>query len=103
MPAPSLLTNSRNTGFAFVGGRPGMISAATGAMALLMVTLVKEHGLEYLLAATLLTGLLQIGAGYLKLGGLINEIRILVHKISNEFIVVVAIAFADGLPSISNA
>ncbi|MDG0991426.1 MAG: SulP family inorganic anion transporter, partial [Luminiphilus sp.] len=37
---------------AFVGGRPGMISAATGAMALVMVTLVKEHGLEYLLAAT---------------------------------------------------
>ncbi len=47
---------------AFVGGRPGMISAATGAMALLMVTLVKTHGLEYLLAATLLTGVLQIGA-----------------------------------------
>ena len=45
---------------AFVGGRPGMISAATGAMALLMVTLVKEHGLEYLLAATLLTGVFQI-------------------------------------------
>jgi SulP family sulfate permease len=40
---------------AFVGGRPGMISAATGAMALLMVTLVKDHGLQYLLAATLLT------------------------------------------------
>ncbi len=44
----------------FVGGRPGMISAATGAMALLMVTLVKEHGLQYLLAATLLTGVIQI-------------------------------------------
>ena len=44
---------------AFVGGRPGMISAATGAMALLMVTLVKTHGLQYLLAATLLTGMLQ--------------------------------------------
>lgn len=43
---------------AFVGGRAGMISAATGAMALLMVTLVKEHGLQYLFAATLLTGLL---------------------------------------------
>lgn len=57
---------------AFVGGRPGMISAATGAMALLMVTLVKEHGLEYLLAATLLTGVLQIGAGYLKLGSLMR-------------------------------
>ncbi|MCW8935572.1 MAG: SulP family inorganic anion transporter [Gammaproteobacteria bacterium] len=57
---------------AFVGGRPGMISAATGAMALLMVLLVKEHGLEYLLAATLLTGILQIGAGYLKLGSLMR-------------------------------
>jgi len=53
---------------AFVGGRAGMISAATGAMALLMVTLVKEHGLEYLLAATLLTGVLQLVVGYLKLG-----------------------------------
>lgn len=57
---------------AFVGGRPGMISAATGAMALLMVTLVKEHGLQYLLAATLLTGLLQIVMGYLKLGSLMS-------------------------------
>ena len=57
---------------AFVGGRPGMISAATGAMALLMVTLVKNHGLEYLLAATLLTGALQIIAGYLKLGSLMS-------------------------------
>lgn len=57
---------------AFVGGRPGMISAATGAMALLMVTLVKQHGLEYLLAATLLTGVLQIVMGYLKLGSLMS-------------------------------
>jgi SulP family sulfate permease len=48
---------------AFAGGRPGMISAATGAMALVMVTLVKEHGLQYLLAATILTGVLQILAG----------------------------------------
>ena len=43
---------------AFTGGRPGMISAATGAMALLMVTLVREHGLEYLLAASVLCGVL---------------------------------------------
>jgi sulfate permease, SulP family len=57
---------------AFVGGRPGMISAATGAMALLMVTLVKEHGIQYLFAATLLTGLLQIGGGLLKLGDLMR-------------------------------
>jgi len=59
---------------AFTGGRPGMISAATAAMALLMVTLVKEHGLEYLLAATLLTGLLQIIAGYLRVGQLMRFI-----------------------------
>ncbi|WP_417614511.1 SulP family inorganic anion transporter [Oceanisphaera sp.] len=57
---------------AFAGGRPGMISAATGAMALLMVTLVKEHGLQYLLAATLLCGVLQIIAGYLRLGELMR-------------------------------
>lgn len=57
---------------AFVGGRAGMISAATGAMALLMVTLVKEHGLQYLLAATILTGVLQIAAGYLKIGSMMS-------------------------------
>lgn len=56
----------------FFGGRPGMISAATGAMALLMVTLVRDHGLEYLLAATLLTGVIQIIFGYLKLGSLMR-------------------------------
>ena len=56
----------------FVGGRPGMISAATGAMALLMVTLVKDHGLEYLLAASLLCGFIQIAAGFLKLGDLMR-------------------------------
>ncbi|TJZ92831.1 SulP family inorganic anion transporter [Paracoccus gahaiensis] len=53
---------------AFVGGRPGMISAATAATAVLMITLVRDHGLEYLLAATVLAGLIQIGAGLLKLG-----------------------------------
>ncbi len=57
---------------AFVGGRSGMISAATGAMALLMVLLVKEHGLQYLFAATLVTGIIQIGAGFLKLGNLMR-------------------------------
>ena len=53
---------------AITGGRPGMISAATAATAVVMVSLVKEHGLQYLLAATVLTGLLQIGAGFLRLG-----------------------------------
>jgi len=53
---------------AFTGGRPGMVSAATAATAVLMITLVRDHGLEYLLAATVLAGLLQIGAGLLDLG-----------------------------------
>ena len=57
---------------AILGGRPAMISAATGAMALVMVDLVRQHGLDYLLAATLLTGLLQIVAGYLRLGDLMR-------------------------------
>ncbi|OLS37051.1 sodium-independent anion transporter [Alkalihalophilus pseudofirmus] len=52
---------------AFVGGRPGMISGATGAMALLMITLIADHGLQYLLAATVLTGILQILFGVFKL------------------------------------
>jgi SulP family sulfate permease len=57
---------------AFVGGRPGMISAATAATAVLMVTLVRDHGLSYLFAATILMGLIQIAAGLLKLGRLMT-------------------------------
>lgn len=57
---------------AFMGGRPAMISAATGAMALVMVTLVKEHGLNYLFAATILTGIIQIVAGQFKLAKLMR-------------------------------
>ena len=53
---------------AFAGGRPGMISAATAATAVLMVTLVREHGLQYLLAATVLAGVIQIIAGIVRLG-----------------------------------
>jgi sulfate permease, SulP family len=53
---------------AFAGGRPGLISAAAGAMALVMVTLVKEYGLEYVFAVTVLTGILQVIFGWLKLG-----------------------------------
>ena len=53
---------------AFTGGRPGMISAATAATAVLMVTLVKEYGLQYLLAATVLAGVIQIAMGLLRLG-----------------------------------
>jgi sulfate permease, SulP family len=75
---------------AFVGGRPAMISAATGAMALLMVGLVKQHGLEYLFAASILTGIFQVVVGLLKLGryikfvsrsvmtGFVNSLAILI-------------------------
>lgn len=52
----------------FMGGRPAMISAATGAMALVMIDLVRDHGLNYLFAATILTGLLQVVFGYKKMG-----------------------------------
>ncbi|OOE43321.1 sodium-independent anion transporter [Salinivibrio kushneri] len=83
---------------AFVGGRPGMISAATGAMALLMVTLVKEHGLEYLLAATVLTGILQIAAGYLKLG---NLMRFVSRSVVTGFVNALAILiFMAQLPEL---
>lgn len=83
-----------------VGGRPGMISAATGAMALLMVTLVKEHGLEYLLAATLLTGVFQIFAGYLKLGSLM---RFVSRSVVTGFVNALAILiFMAQLPELTN-
>lgn len=85
---------------AFVGGRPGMISAATGAMALLMVTLVKEHGLEYLLAATLLTGVLQIVMGILKLGDLM---RFVSRSVVTGFVNALAILiFMAQLPELTN-
>jgi SulP family sulfate permease len=56
----------------FAGGRPAMISAATAATAVLMGTLVREHGLDYLLTATLLAGVLQILAGYARVGYLMK-------------------------------
>ncbi len=85
---------------AFLGGRPAMISAATGAMALLMVTLVKEHGLQYLLAATLLTGLLQIIAGYLQLGSLM---RFVSRSVVTGFVNALAILiFMAQLPELTN-
>jgi len=59
---------------AIFGGRPGMISGATGAMAVVMVSLVADHGVEYLFAAVVLTGLLQISAGILRLGKYIRMV-----------------------------
>lgn len=85
---------------AFVGGRPGQISAATGAMALLMVLLVRDHGLQYLLAATLLTGVLQIAFGLLKLGSLM---RFVSHSVVTGFVNALAILiFLAQLPELTN-
>lgn len=85
---------------AFIGGRPGMISAATGAMALLMVTLVKDHGLQYLLAASLLTGILQIAMGYLKLGSLMSFVS---RSVVTGFVNALAILiFMAQLPELTN-
>ncbi|RMR17102.1 Sulfate transporter/antisigma-factor antagonist STAS:sulfate transporter [Pseudomonas amygdali pv. ulmi] len=86
---------------AFVGGRPAMISAATGAMALLMVNLVKEHGLQYLLAATLLCGVLQIIAGYLRLGELMLFVS---RSVVTGFVNALAILiFMAQLPELTHA
>jgi len=85
---------------AITGGRPGMISAATGAMALLMVTLVKTYGLQYLLAATMLTGVLQIFMGYLKLGSLMSFVS---RSVVTGFVNALAILiFMAQLPELTN-
>lgn len=86
---------------AFVGGRPGMISAATGAMALLMVTLVKEHGLQYLLMATLLTGVIQIIAGVARVG---TVMRFVSRSVITGFVNALAILiFMAQLPEFKGA
>jgi SulP family sulfate permease len=85
---------------ALFGGRPGMISAATGAMALVMVTLVKDHGLQYLLAATLLTGVLQIVAGAVRLGTLMRYVS---RSVVTGFVNALAILiFMAQLPELTN-
>lgn len=85
---------------AITGGRPGMISAATAATAVLMITLVKEHGLEYLLAASILAGVLQIIAGYLNLHTLISFIS---RSVMVGFLNALAILiFMAQLPELTN-
>jgi SulP family sulfate permease len=59
---------------AVFGGRPGMISGATGALAVVMVSLVATHGVEYLFATVVLMGLLQFGAGVMRLGKFIRMV-----------------------------
>ncbi|QYJ01337.1 SulP family inorganic anion transporter [Thalassovita mediterranea] len=68
---------------ACIGGRPGMISGATGALAVVMVALVAQHGVEYLFATVVLMGILQLGAGILKLG---KFIRLVPHPVMLGFV-----------------
>ncbi|WP_321503326.1 SulP family inorganic anion transporter [Breoghania sp.] len=83
---------------AFTGGRPGMISAATAATAVLMVTLVRDHGLQYLLAASVLAGVLQVGAGFLRLGQLM---RFVSRSVMTGFVNALAILiFMAQLPEL---
>ena len=86
---------------AFVGGRPGMISAATAATAVLMVTLVRDHGLQYLLAATVLAGLIQIAAGFLRLGFVMRYVS---RSVMTGFVNALAILiFMAQLPELDPA
>ncbi|MBE9059680.1 SulP family inorganic anion transporter [cf. Phormidesmis sp. LEGE 11477] len=85
---------------AFLGGRPGSISAATGAMALLMVDLVKDHGLQYLLAATFLTGIFQVVFGLLKLG---RQMKFVPRAVMIGYINALAVLiFLAQLPQLTN-
>ena len=85
---------------AFLGGRPGSISAATGAMALLMIDLVKEYGLEYLFAATFLTGIFQVFFGVLKLG---RHMRFIPRAVMIGYINALAVLiFLAQLPQLTN-
>jgi SulP family sulfate permease len=85
---------------AFLGGRPGSISAATGAMALLMIDLVRDWGLEYLLVATLLTGIFQVIFGVLKLG---RQMRYVPRAVMVGYINALAVLiFLAQLPQLTN-
>lgn len=68
---------------AVFGGRPGMISGATGALAVVMVALVSQHGVQYLFATVVLMGLIQIGAGIFRLG---KFIRMVPHPVMLGFV-----------------
>ncbi|MCU1497168.1 MAG: putative sulfate transporter [Acidimicrobiales bacterium] len=110
---------------AFAGGRPAMISAATGAMALVVVSLVKEHGVEYLFAATVMAGAIQLALGALGVGrlmrfiprtvmiGFVNALAILIFVAQLEHfvgkgtavyaMVALGIAILVGLPRLTTA
>ncbi|NLA51714.1 MAG: SulP family inorganic anion transporter [Alcaligenaceae bacterium] len=86
----------------FFGGRPAMISAATGAMAVVFVSLIRDHGLHYLLAATILTGLIQIIIGYLKLADLLRFVsKSVINGFLNALAIIVFMAQMPHLIDVS--
>ncbi|WP_432770094.1 MAG: SulP family inorganic anion transporter [Sphingopyxis sp.] len=85
---------------AFTGGRTGMISAATAAVAVLVIPLVRDHGVEYLFAATILMGLIQIVAGLLRLDLLMQFVS---RSVITGFVNALAILiFMAQLPQLTN-
>ncbi len=66
-----------------LGGRPGMISGATGAVAVVLVSLTKSHGVEYVFIAVILAGIIQLAAGFLRLGKLM---RLVPHPVIFGFV-----------------
>src|SRR5690606_26156148 len=85
---------------AIAGGRPGMISAATGAVALVIASLVRDHGVQYVFATAVLAGLLQMGAGWLKLGALM---RFVSRSVITGFVNALAILiFLAQLPELTD-
>ncbi|MBM7690564.1 sulfate permease [Enterococcus ureilyticus] len=109
----------------FTGGRPAMVSAAAGSMALVMAALIKSHGLEYMIAATILTGIMQLVLGYLGIQrlmkfipktvmfGFVNALAILIflaqvqqlpgQSIWTYFMVIITIMLMYGLPKVTKA
>lgn len=83
----------------FTGGRPAMISAAAGSMALVMAALIKSHGLEYMIAATILTGVLQLGLGYLGIQKLMKFIpKTVMFGFVNALAILIFLAQVQQLP-----
>jgi SulP family sulfate permease len=88
---------------AFVGGRPGMISAATAAVAVVVVPLVKEHGVEYLFAATILMGIFQVLAGFLRLDLLMQYVsRSVVTGFVNALAILIFLAQLPQLTDVTS-
>jgi len=86
-----------------VGGRPGMISAATAAIAVLVLPLIRDHGVQYLFAATILMGILQIIAGFLRLDLLMQYVsRSVITGFVNALAILIFMAQVPELTGVTS-